>query len=111
MIKITEKIKTGRWRQKNGHLMPVSDMTDSHLINSLQMVVRKWKQINPNKPINTSNYKLLYGEARRRGFTISELDEPIKNKNRYDHLEAIPPFEKSKLIDSFESDLDSRNEF
>src|SRR5271166_2318821 len=75
--------KQDEWKQKDGKVIKISTMDDSHLANSLRMIARQWAEGNYSTKV-TGNiwFKALALEATKRNFRITHLKTPIKVSGR-----------------------------
>jgi hypothetical protein len=99
------------WRNREGKLIPVDRMTDSHLINAIRMVARTWHKSHPGKIPPTENYQMLYQEAKKRRMQIKLLTSPIQVNGKTEWIDIYVLPAQCKLAPGFiPSELDSRNE-
>lgn len=110
-IAMTKKTE-GIWRQSDGKVLKVAEMSDIHLSNAIKLVVRAWSESGYLGSVSrNTNYRNLTSEANKRGFKITLLIKPVTINGRKEHVDVfIPiPTPRSKIAPSFfPTDWDSR---
>lgn len=107
-----KQIDVKTWKQRNGVLIELSKMEDSHLANTIKMVARNChKESYLGEMISDRSFIKLADECRRRKFQVSILNIPITVDGRREYIEVFIPhtFPLMKISASIlPSDWDSR---
>lgn len=87
-----KQIDAKTWKQRNGVLIELSKMEDSHLANTIKMVARNChKESYLGEMISDRSFIKLADECRRRKFQVSILNTPITVDGRREYIEVFIP--------------------
>jgi hypothetical protein len=81
------------WRKKDGQLVKITDMEDTHLANAIRMLGRT----HGANVLSYKNFQLLYGEAKNRRFQIFINTKPKLINGREEYIDVYIPTPSHRL--------------